>query len=269
MDYNGLLFKGSRPALSVEEEYEFFLQYKTHPSPQLLDKLVVHNLRLVFAVVNKYPPSHKSDLLGEGCLGLIRAIQKFEPERGVKFSTYAVPWIKAFVITFLLNNFRMVRFGTDKRQRKLYYQLNKAKSTLLSQGKEISVDNLAELLALDTEEVEKAVCFFKPEIQLNEVVRGTHEDSVLETTRLDMMTAEGLSPEEAVEELEKLEILQDFKKNLKPTEQMVFDLRFLRGETLQAVGDQMQRTRERVRQIEEIVEKKLMIRFPSISHSAL
>ncbi len=129
------------PILSQEEEYKLAVKYQETKDPEIAKVLVTSHLRLVVKVVSKYKgyglPS--SEMISEGNIGLLYAIEKFEPEKGFRFSTYALWWIKASIQKYILNSWSLVKIGTTAAQKKLFFNLRKIKNRLnLTDDRELS-----------------------------------------------------------------------------------------------------------------------------------
>ena len=136
------------PLLSQEEEYELAVQYKQTQNKELAYKLITSHLRLVTKVVAKYKGYGlpMSEMIAEGNIGLIYAVNKFEPDKGFRFSTYALWWIKAAVQKYILNSWSLVKLGTTAAQKKLFFNLRKIKNNLnLTDDRELSCDVLQEI----------------------------------------------------------------------------------------------------------------------------
>ncbi len=129
------------PILSQEDEYKLAVKYQETKDPEIAKILVTSHLRLVVKVVSKYKgyglPT--SEMISEGNIGLLYAIEKFEPEKGFRFSTYALWWIKASVQKYILNSWSLVKIGTTAAQKKLFFNLRKIKNKLnLTDDREMS-----------------------------------------------------------------------------------------------------------------------------------
>ena len=123
--------------LTREEELELTQAYYETGDPALAAKLVTSNLRLVVKIAmdhQRYWMRNLLDLIQEGNIGLLQAVQKFDPFRGIKFSYYASFWIKAYILKFIMDNWRLVRLGTTQAQRKLFYNLRREQEKLQAQG---------------------------------------------------------------------------------------------------------------------------------------
>lgn len=120
------------PILGQEEEYNLAVKYQQTKNPEIAKVLVTSHLRLVVKVVSKYRGYGLSaaEMISEGNIGLLYAIEKFEPEKGFRFSTYALWWIKASVQKYILNSWSLVKIGTTAAQKKLFFNLRKIKNKL-------------------------------------------------------------------------------------------------------------------------------------------
>ena len=123
--------------LTREETDELAMRFQRTGDQDAAYRLVSSNLRLVVKVAmdfQKYWMQNFMDLIQEGNVGLVQATKKFDPYRGVKFSYYAAYWIRAYVLKFIMDNWRLVKIGTTQAQRKLFFSLNKEKKLLDAQG---------------------------------------------------------------------------------------------------------------------------------------
>lgn len=123
--------------MTREETEELAIRFKKDGDPEAAYQLVTANLRLVVKVAmdfQKYWMQNFLDLIQEGNVGLVQAVKKFDPYRGVKFSYYAAYWIRAYILKFIMDNWRLVKIGTTQAQRKLFFSLNKERKLLESQG---------------------------------------------------------------------------------------------------------------------------------------
>ena len=117
------------PILEQDEEYKLAVKYQQTKDPQIAQILVTSHLRLVVKVVSKYRGYGLSvaEMISEGNIGLLYAVEKFEPDKGFRFSTYALWWIKASVQKYILNSWSLVKIGTTAAQKKLFFNLRKIK----------------------------------------------------------------------------------------------------------------------------------------------
>ena len=120
------------PILSAEEEFMLAKSYTEHGESEAAHKLVTSHLRLVAKIAMQYRGYGLpvADLISEGNLGLMRAVKKFEPDRGFRLSTYAMWWIKASVTEYILRSWSLVKLGSMSAQKKLFFSLRKAKRKL-------------------------------------------------------------------------------------------------------------------------------------------
>lgn len=259
------------PLLDVEEEMKLALQMRDQsqtPSMALeaAKRLVQANLRLVVKIAFEYRSiySNLMDLIQEGNLGLMKAVSKYEPSKGVKLGYYAAWWIRSYILKYLLDNFRLVKVGTTQNQKKLFYNLLREKEKMESQGQLPGPKLLAEKLHVREKDViEMQQRLFSPqsEVSLDSPISSSSEGRprVLADT---LETAEEPNDERIIREqlLGQLEErLPEFKKTLNLREVKILEERLLseNPKTLQEIADQFGLTRERSRQIEAELIKKL------------
>lgn len=244
------------PLLTREEEDALAWRYFKDPEHNLdaAYKLVTANLRLVVKIAHQYRRAAFSllDLVQEGNIGLMQAVKKFDPGRGIKLSSYAAWWIRAYILRFIMDNFRMVKIGTTEAQRKLFFNLKKEQEKLNQLGIEAGPKLLAERLDVSEQDVvEMQGRMGNEEVSLDVPVGEEGK-----TTQLDRLAFSGVPQDEALGDAELRERfhekLQGFAKKLKGRELFIFEKRLIAEEplTLQEIGDKLKLTRERVRQIE-------------------
>lgn len=147
------------PILTLEEEYNLAIAYKQTKDAAVASKLISAHLRLVVKVVSKYKGYGLpvSEMISEGNIGLLYAIDKFEPEKGFRFSTYAMWWIKAAIQKYILNSWSLVKIGTTAAQKKLFFNLRKIKNKLnLTDDRDLSnnvLGGIAKSLDVSVQEV--------------------------------------------------------------------------------------------------------------------
>lgn len=147
------------PILSQEEEYQLAVEYKKTHDKKVAYRLITSHLRLVVKVVSKYKGYGLpiNEMISEGNIGLLYVIEKFEPDKGFRFSTYALWWIKATVQKYILNSWSLVKLGTTAAQKKLFFNLRKIKNSLnLMDDRELSSDilnDIAKSLDVSVQEV--------------------------------------------------------------------------------------------------------------------
>ena len=150
-------------------------------------RLVSSHLRLVVKIAMDFQRrwmQNVLDLIQEGNVGLMRAVQKFDPEKGIKFSYYASFWIKAYILKFIMDNWRLVKIGTTQAQRKLFYNLNKERQRLQAQGFNPD-DNHA--LPVPERQREQVMDQMDQRMSPTGHVPGHHTERRLDTTRLDVL----------------------------------------------------------------------------------
>jgi RNA polymerase sigma-32 factor len=247
------------PLLTPDEERALATRLVEHGDTQAARKLIEANLRLVVKIAYEYRRAHKNllDLVQEGNIGLIQAVSKFDPYRGVKLSSYAAFWIRAYILKFILNNWRLVKIGTTQAQRKLFFNLRKEREKLEQLGFQPTTALLAEKLDVPEKEVidmERRLA--APEASLDAPL-GSGNDDEGSRTRLDYLPSEDIRPDRAVAQSEFSELLRKkleaFAQTLEGREQTIFRERWLTEDplTLQEIGDRYQVSRERARQLEK------------------
>ncbi|HEY0986513.1 MAG TPA: RNA polymerase factor sigma-32 [Kofleriaceae bacterium] len=246
------------PLLTPDEEHALATRLVEHGDTQAARKLIEANLRLVVKIAYEYRRAHKNllDLVQEGNIGLIQAVSKFDPYRGVKLSSYAAFWIRAYILKFILNNWRLVKIGTTQAQRKLFFNLRKEREKLEQLGFQPTAALLAEKLDVPEKEViEMERRLAAPEASLDAPI-GSGNDDEGTRTRLDYLPSEDERPDRAVAQSEFSQLLRGkleaFARTLEGREQTIFRERWLTDEplTLQEIGDRYQVSRERARQLE-------------------
>ena len=144
------------PLLSREEERDLSIRYREKDDMNAGYRLITANLRLVVKIAmdfQRYWMQNLMDLIQEGNVGLMQAVKKFDPYRGYKFSYYASFWIKAYIIKFIMDNWKLVKIGTTQAQRKLFFNLRKEKERLEAQGIEASPKLLSHRLDVKESEI--------------------------------------------------------------------------------------------------------------------
>lgn len=247
--------------LSREEEHRLAVEYKEYGNIEAAYKLVTANLRLVVMIAREYQRAFKNilDLVQEGNMGLMEAVKNFDPYRGVRFPSYAVWWIRAYMIRYIMNDWRMVKIGTTQAQRKLFFNLQKEKERLEAEGLSPGPKLLAQRLNVKEDEViEMEQRLGSRDLSVDMPMGGDNE-----ATLLHFLPDDKQGPEERVAETQYQRLLREkmelFAKGLKDKELVIYRERLLNEEpvTLREIGEKYGISRERVRQIEERVKKKL------------
>ncbi len=242
------------PLLTREEEHELAVRLRETGDPEAALKLVTSNLRLVVKIAHDYHRAAYSmlDLVQEGNVGLMQAVKKYDPYRGVKLSSYAAWWIRAYILRFILENARLVKLGTTQAQRKLFFNLRKEQQKLAAQGFEVTPLLLAERLDVSEQEVQDmdqrlSQDEFSLDLPVGDMDKGS---------RADRLVSQQEPVDEQLAETELQEIVRtkmaEFGARLEGKERYIFEHRMaaLEPMTLQQIGDHFGLTRERARQIE-------------------
>jgi RNA polymerase sigma-32 factor len=249
------------PLLSREEEHRLAVDYKEYGNVEAAYKLVTANLRLVVMIAREYQKAFKNllDLIQEGNMGLMEAVKNFDPYRGVRFPSYAVWWIRAYMIRYIMNDWRMVKIGTTQAQRKLFFNLQKEKDKLEAEGLTPGPKLLAQRLNVKEDEVVEMEQRLASRDLSVDMPMGDDEEATL----LHFLPDQKESPEEQIAETQYQHLLREkmeqFASALKDKELVIFRERLLNEDplTLREIGEKYDISRERVRQIEERVKRKL------------
>ncbi len=248
------------PLLTPEEEHRLAVEYKEYGDLQAAYRLVTANHRLVEMIARRYESAFRNlfDLIQEGNIGLMEAVKKFDPYRGIRFPSYAVWWIRAYIIRYLMNNFRMVKVGTTQAQRRLFFNLQKEKQRLEAEGFEVSPKLIAQRLDVKPAEVvEMEQRMSARDLSVDAPVSDDDQGSML-----DLLSSEaGTEDTVADAHYRKLvaEKMREFGETLTGKDKTIFEQRLLAEDprTLQEIGESFGISRERVRQIEERLKKRL------------
>jgi len=248
------------PLLSREEEHDLAVRYKEKEDVGAAYRLVTSNLRLVVMIAREYQRASRNilDLVQEGNIGLMEAVKRFDPYRGVRFPSYAVWWIRAYIIRYLINNWRMVKLGTTQAQRKLFFNLHKEKERLEREG----FSPAPKLIAQRLDVKESEVVEMQQRLAGADVSVDAPTDSEGSATLLDFLPGRGGTEDDVAKaEFRAVvgEKMREFGSHLKGKEARIFTARLLTEEplTLQDIGDEYGISRERVRQIEQRLKNRL------------
>jgi RNA polymerase sigma-32 factor len=247
------------PLLTPDEEHRLAVEYVESGSRVAAERLVTANLRLVVKIAYEYRRAYRNmlDLVQEGNIGLMQAVSKYDPYRGVKLSSYSAWWIRAYMLRFILNNWRLVKLGTTQAQRKLFFNLNKEKARLAARGIEPTHETIAKNLDVGVKEVRDMDRRLARSDASLDVPVGDAEGR--QTTRMELLPSNQQTPEQAAEGTELSDLvrqqLEEFRELLSGKELDIFDKRVVATEplTLQQLGDEFGVSRERVRQLESRV----------------
>lgn len=249
------------PLLDVEEEKALAVRYRETGDREAAQRLVTANLRLVVKLAFQYHRQWANvlDLIQEGNVGLVEALSRYDPYRGIRFSSYAQYWIRAMILRFLMDNYRMVRLGSTRHGRKLFFQLQKEKDRLERMGITPSTHALSQALDVPESEIVNVDQHLRAPALSLDAPMGEEGRSLT-----DIVGNEGRGPERAVAagELGSLvqEKLQAFAETLTDDrERMIWDMRLVAQEpaSLSDLGDKYGVSKERIRQIEARIKKRL------------
>lgn len=253
--------------LTPEEEKELALATRNGDEKAALiarKKLATGNLRLVVKIAHDYSGYWTRDFLDlvqEGNVGLLQAVKKFDPDKGVKFSYYASFWIKAYILKYIMDNWRLVKLGTTQAQRKLFYNLKREKEKLAAEGFEVTSDLIAEAIGVTEAEVQEMDQRMGGwDLSLESTLKHDSEE-----THKDCLADEALSPEEQILRANLLEWLGErlgeFRETISRREVFILDRRLLSDPamTLEEIGSHFSVSRERIRQNENRLIEKLLV----------
>jgi RNA polymerase sigma-32 factor len=248
--------------LTREEEKELAIRVREKGDQKAAYTLATSNLRLVVKIAmdfHRYWTKNLLDLIQEGNVGLLQAVRKFDPYRGIKFSYYSSFWIKAYMLKFIMDNWKLVKIGTTQSQRKLFFNLAKERDKLIAEGFSPEPRLLAERLNVKEDEVvEMSQRLGGWELSLSAPVSDDSRESygaLLPDPTRDV--EEQLSEHESRTLLTRK--LKEFRKTLSGKEADIYDKRIMADNplTLQELGDKYHISRERIRQIQEKIIKNL------------
>ena len=253
------------PVLSKEEEYQLTTAYYETKSAEIGKKLIQSNLRFVVKVAVEYSKfsSKIMDLIQEGNIGLMRALKEFNPYKGARLITYAVWWIRGYIQEYLMRHHSIVRLGTNKKQQKLFYLLQKEKQRLEDYSQKKLLPSLAKETQTKVKDVEQMKeIVLKKDFSLDQPIGSERGGkSFLEFQQ------EESSMDESLSLFQMSQLLKTHLKALEPElnekEKSIIKNRLLKDppNTLQEIADEFQVTREAIRQSEERLMKKLKERL--------
>jgi RNA polymerase sigma-32 factor len=250
------------PVLTAEQEEELARRAVEQEDTKARFRLVTSHLRLVVKIAGSFQRRFREnmlDLIQEGNMGLMRAAEKFDPERGVRFGLYATYWIKAHMRKYIMDNWRLVKLGTNQKQRKLFYNLKREQDRIRATGEEPRVEVLAEQLDVDVQDVLDMDGRLRgPDMSLN---RPVSDDSA--TMYMELLPSNDEPTENSVLRRQMSGIIQqrieEFLPRLDGKERDILQQRLLteKSTTLREIGERHGVTRERIRQVEARLKIKL------------
>ena len=255
------------PYLTREEELELAIQWRDNKDEKALEKLSLSHMRLVIAVASRFKNFglNLGDLIQEGHVGLLEAAARFEPEREVRFSTYATWWIRASIQDYILRNWSIVRGGTSSSQKALFFNLRRLRAKLSNNQTPLTDSELHQKIAdaIGVKQSDVAVMNARlsgPDTSLNAPVTDTEGSSA---ARQDFLVSAAPQPDEIVTEnidaerrntwlASALDVLSDRELKIVRERRLSED-----GATLESLGKKLGISKERVRQIESRALQKL------------
>ena len=249
------------PLLNREQEIELANRYRNSQDAQAVNDLITSNLRFVIKVALGYRNYgiKLMDLVQEGNIGLIKAVEKFDPEKGYRLISYAVWWIKAYIQNHIIRSWSMVKMGTTQAQRKLFYRVGDLPEAT---DFDIHLDNVSKLAdrinVTEDEVIDMAARLKSRYLSLDEMLGDSSRDSFADTLRDDSADQElELANRQELENLRKW--VEEAVERLNPRERYIVEKRILSDEpeTLKELGKHFGVTRERARQIERAALQKL------------
>ncbi len=251
--------------MTREEERQVAIKAYEEHDIESRNKLVTSNLRLVVKIAMEYRRAYSQilDLIQEGNAGLVQAVNRFNPYRGVKLSTYSAWWIRAYILKFLMDNKSLVRMGTTDAQRKLFFRLRGEAEKLYALTQKFDANLLAEKIGVQPQDVVE----MQQRLTKNDVSLDTPVGDESDTRQVDLLFSNSEEADVSYEREQLLKILRKevafIEKELNERDAYIFHNRIMADDpiTLQDVGDKYGITRERARQLEARVIKKIKDRI--------
>jgi RNA polymerase sigma-32 factor len=254
------------PMLSKDEEFMLAQRWKEHQDPQAAHKMVTSHLRLVAKIAMGYRGYGLpiGEVISEGNVGLMQAVKKFEPEKGFRLATYAMWWIRASIQEYILRSWSLVKMGTTAAQKKLFFNLRKAKSQIAAfQEGDLRPEQVSEIATklgvLDSEVISMNRRLSGPDASLNAPLRADGESEWQDWLADDDQVSQETVVAENEEKSLRMSLLEEAMVELTDRERHILTERRLKDEptTLEELAAQYGVSRERVRQIEVRAFEKL------------
>ena len=249
------------PLLTRDEEQRLVKEYHKFGNRESGIQLILSNLRLVISIAGPYarPGIDQLDLIQEGNIGLLQALKRFDPAKGTRFGSYAAWWIKAYILRYVVANFRLVKLGTTQDQRKLFYNLKKERQKLESQGFIPDTKLLADRLSVRERDIwQMEQRLGNREVPLHQPIGDDTNQTLLDVIP---SSAPQIDTELAEKNLKTLfrKILRKFTATLSDRERFVLTHRILSESpiTLEELGYRFGVTKERSRQLQNRIIEKL------------
>ncbi len=246
------------PILTQEEEYRCAIAWRTHEDTSAAQKLVTSHLRLVVKIAMNFRGYNLAirDLVSEGSMGLMHAVKKFDPERGFRFATYAMWWIKSSIQEFIIKNWSIVKVSTTSSKRKLFFSLNKLKRMIVSSSDSNLSSQDAKLIANEIGATEEEVHTMDNHLHNRDTSIDAYEMSISDSS-IDNNVEEN-SIVNVDNDLKRSRLLDAMNK-LSKRERTILEYRFMSEDalTLETISTKLGISRERVRQIQNSAMSKL------------
>ncbi len=251
------------PLLTREEERGLAVDYFEKKDRSALQKLVTSNLRFVVKIAYEYLHYRLRllDLIQEGNMGLVKAVEEFNPYRDVRLSTYAVWWIRSYIQDSVLKNYSLVKIGTTQAQKRLFYRLRAEQKKLEQMG--LVPQQNVKLLASRLDVREKDIEEMDQRLRQNDFSLNAPIGQDQDREHVQQLRDPAAPIDETLGDAEQRrlfkKILKEFSATLEGREKVIFDERLTSESpsTLQEIGDKYGVTKERARQIEEHIKDKL------------
>lgn len=250
------------PLMSREEEHRVATEYAATGDAKLAERLINANLRLVVKIVLEYRYDARTvmDLIQEGNIGLVHAVEKFDAQRGIKLGTYASWWIRAYILQFIMSNARLVKVGTTQGQRRLFFGMRKARSLLERSGSSVEAKAVAHAMNVpEAAVVEMEQRLAAREASLDAPSRDDSSRTLGESFGADPQWR----PDTQCEESDLQHVLKahlaTFVGELEGRDLEIFHARMILDKplTLESIAQRFGVSRERVRQLEERLKERL------------
>ena len=264
------------PMLAPDEEFMLAKRWKEHGDSKAAERMITSHLRLVAKIAMGYRGYGLpiSEVISEGNVGLMQAVKRFEPEKGFRLATYAMWWIKAAIQEYILRSWSLVKMGTTANQKKLFFNLRKAKSKIsaLEEGdlRPDQVKLIAKRLGVTEQDVVDMNRRLGGDVSLNAPIREDGDSGEWQDWLVDEGTSQEARLVESEESDNRRKALGEALSVLNERERRIFEARRLVDEpiTLEELADEFGVSRERVRQIEvrafEKVQKAVMSRVAAM-----
>jgi len=254
------------PLLTPEEEFQLAVRYRKFNDIKAAHRLITSHLRFVVKVAFEYRTYGVKllDLIQEGNMALMTAVKKYDPDKGYRFISYAVWWIRAYIQNYIVKTWSLVKIGTTQAQKKLFYKIGKVRKALESNGEN---EKKYELLAKNLDVSKEDIIEMEQRMSSRDLSLDAPFDEGQELTHLDLLREEAPNQEEALAQQEAKKIRErevlNAMKRLNEKEAYVIKNRIMADAplTLQEIGDHLKLSRERVRQIESEALGKLKKEF--------